>query len=194
MEQEYLRILNRLRNLCARREYCSADIYKKAVIALEKLALSGAMEMSESEIDENEVTRGKIEVKKEEQRLKIEVVAREIVEALKQDSYVDDSRYAAAYAREKSSISGWGVNKIKYALASKSLSKEDIAKGLNEIDKSKADTRLEKLLLNKYRSLKDDPMCKQKLIRFAMGRGYSYEEINLHLKSDLFVKQTAKLK
>ena len=45
-------------------------------------------------------------------------------------------------------------------------------------DTDKADTRLEKLLENKYRTLKDDPQWKMKLLRFALGRGYSYEQIN----------------
>ena len=47
-----------------------------------------------------------------------------------------------------------------------------------EIDVQKAGVRLEKLLENKYRTLKDDPQWKMKLIRFALGRGYSYEEVN----------------
>ena len=53
-----------------------------------------------------------------------------------------------------------------------------ISQALTEIDAAKADTRLEKLLENKYRALKDDPQWKMKLLRFALGRGYSYEEVN----------------
>jgi uncharacterized membrane protein YqiK len=35
-----------------------------------------------------------------------------------------------------------------------------------------------KLLENKWKSLKDDPQGKMKLIRFALGRGYGYEDIS----------------
>ena len=104
--------------------------------------------------------------------------AYEIVQTLVKDRYVDDFRYASAFARDKSSISGWGEAKIKYFLSAKGISKEVITCALNEIDVQKAGVRLEKLLENKYRTLKDDPQWKMKLIRFALGRGYSYEEVN----------------
>jgi regulatory protein len=48
---------------------------------------------------------------------------------------------------------------------------------LDDIDAGRAEQRLEKLLENKCRSLKDDPKCKMKLIRFALGRGYTYEQV-----------------
>ena len=30
---------------------------------------------------------------------------------------------------------------------------------------------------NKFRSLKDDPQCRLKMLRFGLGRGYAYEEV-----------------
>ena len=35
----------------------------------------------------------------------------------------------------------------------------------------------EKLMETKARSLKDDPQARLKMLRFGMGRGYSYEEV-----------------
>ena len=104
--------------------------------------------------------------------------AAKVVDTLVEEKYVDDSRYAQAYAREKSSISGWGEVKIRYMLSAKGLSKDVITEALAEIDEKKADSRLEKLLENKYRTLKDDPQWKLKLLRFALGRGYSYDQVN----------------
>lgn len=101
-----------------------------------------------------------------------------IVDKLVEERYVDDHRYAAAYAREKSSISGWGEVKIRYMLSAKGLSKDVIADAMNEVDMQKAGNRLERLLINKYSSLKGDPQWKLKLMRFALGRGYSYEQVN----------------
>lgn len=104
--------------------------------------------------------------------------AMQIVATLVEEKYVDDLRYASAYAREKSAISGWGAVKIRYMLSAKGIAKDVIAEALSEIDDVKADTRLMKLLDNKYRTLKDDPQCKLKLLRFALGRGYSYDEVS----------------
>ena len=33
------------------------------------------------------------------------------------------------------------------------------------------------MLLNKYKSLKDDSQARMKLVRYAVGRGYSYDEV-----------------
>ena len=104
--------------------------------------------------------------------------ADKVVAKLVEEKYVDDLRYAEAYAREKSAISGWGETKIRFMLSAKGISKDTISQALTEIDIAKAETRLEKLLENKYRTLKDDPQWKMKLLRFALGRGYSYEAIN----------------
>ena len=93
---------------------------------------------------------------------------------LKEERYVDDLRYA----RDKAAISGWGATKIRYMLSAKGVSKEVVSEALNEVDETKASSRLEKLLENKYKSLKDDPQWKIKLLRFALGRGYSYDEVN----------------
>lgn len=100
------------------------------------------------------------------------------INKLKDEKYVDDLRYATAYARDKASISGWGATKIRYMLSAKGVAKDVISEALNEVDEVKASTRLEKLLENKYKSLKDDPQWKIKLLRFALGRGYSYDEVN----------------
>ena len=104
--------------------------------------------------------------------------AMQVVATLVKEKYVDDLRYASAYAREKSAISGWGEVKIKYMLSAKGIAKDVIAEALSEIDEVKADTRLMKLLENKYRTLKDDPQWRMKLLRFALGRGYSYDEVS----------------
>lgn len=103
--------------------------------------------------------------------------AEEIVQKLVEEKYVDDRRYAAAFARDKSAISGWGQAKIKYMLAAKGVDRDIISEALGEIDDKRADDRLHKLMENKARSLKDDPQRRMKLLRFGVGRGYGYEEV-----------------
>lgn len=137
------KLLDRLRRQCSRREYCSADILKKAGDALD-----GDREG-----------------------------AKEILDVLVAEKYVDDLRYATAYAREKSMISGWGETKIRYVLSGKGIPRDTISMALEEIDEARAGQRLERLMAAKAKSLKDDPQARLKLLRFGLGRGYQYDEV-----------------
>lgn len=105
------------------------------------------------------------------------VKAAEVVGKLVEERYIDDLRYATAFARDKASIAGWGEAKIKYMLSSKGIDREVIAQALEEVDDKRAETRLEKLMENKARSLKEDPQKRLKLLRFGLGRGYSYDQV-----------------
>lgn len=142
-KKDPLKVADRLRGLCSRREYPSSDILKKALIALD-----GDREEAEG-----------------------------IVSKLIEERYVDDSRYAMAFARDKASIAGWGEVKIRHMLLAKGVPMDIINEALEEIDEGKAAARLEKLLEVKSRSLRDDPQKKLKLLRFALGRGYSYDDV-----------------
>lgn len=104
-------------------------------------------------------------------------LANEILDNLKKDRFVDDVRYAAAFAREKSSLTGWGHIKIRQALAVKGIKDEAIAAALAEIDTERSGARLRKLLESKWKSLQDDPSARLKLIRYALSRGYGYDEV-----------------
>ena len=135
--------LARFQRQCARMEYCSRDIYRKALKALEGDADA----------------------------------AERIVASLVADRFVDDLRYASAFAREKASLQGWGPVKITFQLRGKGIPDETIRAALADIDTVKADARLEKLVSDKYRLLREDPQCRLKLLRFALGRGYGYDEV-----------------
>ena len=143
MEESGKKVLDKLQAQCSRREYCSSDVYAKALKALEG--------------DED----GAVEV----------------LEALKADKYVDDLRYASAFAREKASLSGWGKVKIRYMLSSKGIPGETISRALDEIDSDAAGRRMENVLMAKYRLISDDPQAKIKLLKFALSRGYQYNDI-----------------
>ena len=130
---------------CAKREYCSADVRRKAL-----------------------------------QRLEFDAAAAEaVVSALLSEGYVDDRRYAAAYAREKSALSGWGPVKIRTTLLARGVSREVVLEALEEIDPVRAASKLEKVLAAKWRTLQDDPQGRLKLIRFALSRGYDYDPSRL---------------
>ena len=106
-----------------------------------------------------------------------EDMAAEIVSKLIDEKYIDDLRYASAFARDKSSISGWGEVKIRYMLSAKGIARDVIAEALGEVDDAKKVDRLEKLMENKARSLKGDAQARLKMLRFGLGRGYTYEEV-----------------
>lgn len=103
--------------------------------------------------------------------------AGEIVARLQSEGFIDDSRYAAAFAREKSSLTGWGPVKIRFALKEKGIDQSVIDAALSEIDPERAGARLSNLLEAKRKSLEGDPQIKFKLIRFALSRGYEYPEV-----------------
>lgn len=103
--------------------------------------------------------------------------ASEVLASLMEDKYVSDLRYASAFAREKSSIQGWGKVKIAYMLSAKGISRDTINEAFEDIDDDSASRKLENVIRVKYRLLADDPQCKLKLLRFALGRGYSYDEV-----------------
>ena len=103
--------------------------------------------------------------------------AQEMLEKLTADRFVDDARYAAAFAREKSSLTGWGPEKIRYALIMKGISRPDIAAALGGTDPEAAEARLEKLVAAKCKALQGDPYIKFKLIKYALSRGYLYDDV-----------------
>lgn len=138
------KVLEKMRVLCSRREYCRSDILKKVVSALD-----GDRQGAEK-----------------------------IVDILVDEKFIDELRYASAFVRDKSALSGWGAAKIRYMLSSRGIPREVISEALGEVDEGKARARLEKLMENRYRSLKDDPQCRLKMLRFGLGRGYEYDEVS----------------
>ena len=61
----------------------------------------------------------------------------------------------------------------------KHLSTAAIEQALNEIDRDTYMSVLTRVLATKKRSIKSaDPQAREKLIRFAMQRGFTYDEIN----------------
>ena len=106
-----------------------------------------------------------------------ELQAAEIVSSLIADGYVSDSRYAAAFARDKAHLNGWGPVKIRFQLRSKGVNDASISAALETVDAQAAGERLHRLLEAKCRSLTGDPNIKLKLLKFALGRGYAYDQI-----------------
>lgn len=118
-------------------------------------------------------------------RLEDDAAASKAVDQLMHEGFLSESRYAAAYARDKSSIAGWGPAKIRYMLAGKGIPRDVIDEALQEIDAGRADDKLRKLLAAKYKLLKDDPQVKIKMLKFALSRGYEYDPVGSIVKEIL---------
>lgn len=118
-------------------------------------------------------------------RLEDDAAASKAVEQLIREGFLSESRYAAAYARDKSSIAGWGPAKIRYMLAGKGIPRGVIDEALQEIDAGRAGDKLRKLLVAKYKLLRDDPQVKIKMLKFALSRGYEYDAVGSLVKEIL---------
>ena len=103
--------------------------------------------------------------------------ASRIVASLVEDRYVDDARYAGAFAREKAGLQGWGPVKIRFQLRAKGISEEAIAAALQEVEPEKAADKLERLLAAKARTLEGDPRFRLKMLKFGLSRGYEYDAV-----------------
>lgn len=102
-----------------------------------------------------------------------------IVAHLQKEHFVDEQRYCNAFVHDKLLYQGWGRMKMRAQLQAKHLPTAAIEKALNEIDRDTYMSVLTRVLATKKRSIKSaDPQAREKLIRFAMQRGFIYDEIN----------------
>ncbi len=100
-----------------------------------------------------------------------------VLEKLTAKKFIDDSRYAAAYVREKSRLNGWGEHKIRRQLALKGISREIIGESMGQLEDSSE--RLAAMLERKMRTVraKDDFELRGKLFRYGMSLGYDYDDV-----------------
>lgn len=90
------------------------------------------------------------------------------------ENFLNEVRYAEAYATGKFRIKGWGRKKITLELKQKGISASCIKKGLHEIEQEeyllKLDNWIEKLQL-KYKALNDFDR-KGKIAQFLIRKGF----------------------
>ena len=89
-------------------------------------------------------------------------------------NFLNEERFARAYAGGKFRINGWGKNKIRHGLMQKKVSPKCIELGLQAIDKDDYHAELKKILSQKLES-KDEknPLKKKhKAAQHAIGKGF----------------------
>ncbi len=106
-------------------------------------------------------------------------VADEFFLELLQDDFVNEERFALAFARGKVNIKQWGRRKIEVELRQHGVSKPCIAIALAAIDQNTYGDNVAKLAQKKYDALKGElkNIRKQKTVNYLMGKGYLYDEI-----------------
>lgn len=98
----------------------------------------------------------------------------EIIASLIEDNYLNEERFAIAFAGGKFRMKEWGRVKIKYELKQKQVSDYSIRKALKEIKEEDYLKVLHKLAEEKYASLKSDQYLvrKKKTIDYLMQKGF----------------------
>ena len=104
--------------------------------------------------------------------------AETIIKKLQLSGFVDDRRYAKAFVHDKGTLARWGQQKIRNALKIKQINNDTIKEALAGLDNSTVKENLQHLFSIKKKSMTNLPLAEQKikLLRFALSRGYSYEE------------------
>lgn len=102
-----------------------------------------------------------------------------VVERLTKERYIDEERYARAFVKDKIRYNKWGRRKVQQALWMKHISDDIQQQVLDEIDEKDYLDVLRPLLKQKRKSIKaeSDYELNQKLVRFALSRGFGFDII-----------------
>ena len=98
-----------------------------------------------------------------------------IISTLIEENFLNEERFALAYAGGKFRIKRWGKAKIKQALNFKKISPYCIEKALKSLDDPTYEKNFEKLADVKWLSLKAEKnkyIKQTKLRRYLLGKGY----------------------
>lgn len=110
----------------------------------------------------------------------------DIIAQLIEENYLNEERFAIAFAGGRFRIKKWGRTKIKYELKQKQVSEYCIKKALKQIDEDDYLKVLGKLVKEKFSSLRSDqPLTrKKKTIAYLQQKGYEYELILLSIEKN----------
>lgn len=115
-----------------------------------------------------------------------ETAQNRIIDRLVKERYIDNERYARAFVKDKIRYNIWGRRKVQQALWMKRIDNDIQQRVLDEIDDKEYLDVLRPLLKQKRKSTKaaNDYELSQKLVRFALGRGFTFDIIRQCLEVD----------
>ena len=102
-----------------------------------------------------------------------------VMQKLVSERYIDEERYARAFVKDKIRYNKWGRRKVEQALWQKRIDEKIRRQVLDEVDDDEYLSVLRPLLKQKRKSTKasNDYELNQKLMRFALGRGFTFDII-----------------
>ena len=102
-----------------------------------------------------------------------------VMAKLIKERYVDDERYTQAFVKDKIRYNKWGRRKVEQALWQKRIDDDTRKRVLDEVDDEEYLSVLRPLLKQKRKTIKakNDYELNQKLMRFAVGRGFTFDII-----------------
>ena len=115
-----------------------------------------------------------------------ETVQNRVINRLTEERYIDNERYARAFVKDKIRYNKWGRRKVQQALWMKRIDTDIQQRVLDEIDEKEYLDVLRPLLKQKRKSIKagNDYELNQKLVRFALSRGFTFDIIRQCLNVD----------
>lgn len=104
---------------------------------------------------------------------------KENIAYLVDNKYIDNARYCKAFVNDKIAYNHWGRRKIEQALWMKRVPENVSAPILDAVPEENYISVLKSLLASKAATVKaeSDYERQMKLMKFAMGRGFSIDEI-----------------
>ena len=118
-----------------------------------------------------------------------ETVQNRIIDRLIKERYIDDERYARAFVKDKIRYNKWGRRKVQQGLWQKRIDADIQQRVLDEIDEREYLDVLRPLLKQKRKSIRaaNDYELNQKLARFALSRGFTFDLIRqcMDIEDDL---------
>ena len=124
-----------------------------------------------------------IQTKLQRLDLEAEVIDR-IINLLKKERYIDELRFTKSFIHDKVRFNKWGKVKIEYSLRQKWISENIVSEAFLEFSDEDLTDSLPELLEAKWKTIKgkSDYDKKNKLIRFALGRGFEMRDIIDYIK------------
>lgn len=109
----------------------------------------------------------------------------EIISSLIEDDYLNESRFAEAFAGGKFRMKDWGRKKIYYALKEKKVSEYNIKQAMKTIDEEAYRKTLQELGEKRYASLKNEQYLvrKKKTQDYLLLKGFEMELVTGLLKT-----------
>lgn len=120
------------------------------------------------------------DIKRRLQRLSIpENQIYEIIFLLQENRFIDDKRYVRSFINDKLKFDKWGKNKIAFELKQKEIDQQTINEIFEEIPAENLTDELKLLLEKKAKSIRGKTVFEKrnKLIRFALGRGFEMRDV-----------------